>query len=226
MRRQDLSSDGAGPSVLIVDADDDQRHRSVAELSTAGYACREALSGPQAQAYLGLEQISLVICDVSGAHVSTLEMLDHLRDEFPDVGLVLTSAVDDPATAALAVGLEVDGYLIKPFSSHELLVAVSSGLRRGRLESSRRHHTSVANRSTETRPDLSSTPRGGRDLSERERQIIRLVADGLSNQAIAEHLHLSLHTVRNHVQNILAKLDAHTRLEAVAIATRRGAIPR
>jgi two-component system nitrate/nitrite response regulator NarL len=52
------------------------------------------------------------------------------------------------------------------------------------------------------------------------------MADGLSNQAIAEGLSLSVNTVRNHVQLILDKLDAHSRLEAVVMATTRGLLPR
>jgi DNA-binding NarL/FixJ family response regulator len=59
-------------------------------------------------------------------------------------------------------------------------------------------------------------------LTPREQEVLQLVADGLSNKAIALELGLRLHTVRNHVQNILTKLDAHSKLEAVALATRAG----
>ncbi|MFN0090878.1 MAG: response regulator [Acidimicrobiales bacterium] len=66
-------------------------------------------------------------------------------------------------------------------------------------------------------------PRAG--LTAREREILSAMAAGLSNQAIAERFFLSIHTVRNHVANVLAKLGAHSRLEAVASATREGIIP-
>jgi DNA-binding NarL/FixJ family response regulator len=62
-------------------------------------------------------------------------------------------------------------------------------------------------------------------LTARERQIMQLVAKGASNQAIAERLGISLHTVRNHVQRIITKLGAHSKLEAVAEATRLGFLP-
>jgi len=58
------------------------------------------------------------------------------------------------------------------------------------------------------------------ELTKRERQILQLVAGGLRTGAIADKLCISPATVRNHVQNILAKLDAHSRLEAVALATK------
>jgi DNA-binding NarL/FixJ family response regulator len=58
-------------------------------------------------------------------------------------------------------------------------------------------------------------------LTAREREILFLIADGLTNQAIAARLVLSVHTVRTHVQTILGKLGAHSKLEAVAAAKRR-----
>jgi putative two-component system response regulator len=74
---------------------------------------------------------------------------------------------------------------------------------------------------------LSPTSRGlGSDLGPRELEILRLVAGGLANKAIAQRLYISLNTVRNHVQHILQKLDAHSRLEAVATAVRENVIAR
>jgi len=74
---------------------------------------------------------------------------------------------------------------------------------------------------------LPPTSRGvGAGLSARQTEILGLVAAGMSNNSIAELLHISPDTVRNHVQNALYKLDAHSRLEAVAIAVREGLIVR
>lgn len=65
----------------------------------------------------------------------------------------------------------------------------------------------------------------GPDLTEREREVLVLVADGLSNRAIADQLVVSVHTVRNHVANLSAKLGAHSKLEALSIAIRQGLLP-
>ena len=62
----------------------------------------------------------------------------------------------------------------------------------------------------------------GKDLSAREREVLELLGAGVSTANIAAQLFLSVHTVRNHVQSILTKLGAHSKLEAVAIATREG----
>lgn len=66
--------------------------------------------------------------------------------------------------------------------------------------------------------------RVGSDLSAREREVLQLLSVGTSTQEIADTLFLSTHTVRNHVRNISAKLGAHSKLEAVAIATREGLV--
>jgi DNA-binding NarL/FixJ family response regulator len=67
-------------------------------------------------------------------------------------------------------------------------------------------------------------PGPGHDLTERERDVLRLLAEGCVNRLIADRLGLRLNTVRNHVQRVLGKLGAHSRLEAVAIARRQGLV--
>ena len=74
-------------------------------------------------------------------------------------------------------------------------------------------------------PRLSRTHRAlGSDLTAREREVLALMAHGRSNRDIGTTLHLSVNTVRNYVQAILVKLDAHSKLEAVAVALRSGII--
>ena len=69
--------------------------------------------------------------------------------------------------------------------------------------------------------DVTATATNGTaDLTRRELEVLRLIAEGARTRAVAERLHLSPATVRNHVQNIFSKLTAHNRLEAVAYATR------
>ena len=76
-------------------------------------------------------------------------------------------------------------------------------------------------------PRLQRSPQrsAGQDLTEREREVLGLLADGLTNAAIAERLFVSVHTVRNHIANLSAKLGAHSKLEALAIAVRKGILP-
>lgn len=71
---------------------------------------------------------------------------------------------------------------------------------------------------------LSRSHADGPGLTERETEVLRLLADGTSTKQIAEELFLSPKTVRNHIQNLLGKLDAHSRISAVAIAKREGLV--
>eukprot|EP01032_Pedospumella_encystans_P005171 gene5171-6141_t len=70
----------------------------------------------------------------------------------------------------------------------------------------------------------SGRPRAN-DLTEREREVLGLLSGGLSNAAIAAELTVSVHTVRNHIANLSAKLGAHSKLEALSIAVRDGLLP-
>ena len=74
-------------------------------------------------------------------------------------------------------------------------------------------------------PKLNRTQRSlGEDLSDREREILGLLSRGMTNKVIAGELFLSVNTIRNHVQSVLAKLGAHSKLEAVSTAVREGII--
>ncbi len=73
-------------------------------------------------------------------------------------------------------------------------------------------------------PAAVKAPRAGRNLTEREVEILALMSQGMNPKAIARHAGISLETARGHVRSILAKLDAHSQLEAVVIAAREGLI--
>jgi DNA-binding NarL/FixJ family response regulator len=73
-------------------------------------------------------------------------------------------------------------------------------------------------------PRLHRQSGGGAELTEREREILDLLARGLSNADIAQQLTISVHTVRNHVANLSAKLGAHSKLEVLSIAVREGLV--
>ncbi len=75
-------------------------------------------------------------------------------------------------------------------------------------------------------PRLNRSGRAGREtLTEREREVLGLLSEGLTNAAIADRLVVSVHTVRNHVANLSSKLGARSKLEALSIAVREGLLP-
>lgn len=133
----------------------------------------------------------------------------------PQTRILILSGNDDDRSLLAALDAGCLGFLTKDKAVDELVAAV------------RRVHAGEAyvptERLTALLPHLGRPlARLGADLSEREREVLDCLASGMSNPAIAEHLFLSIHTVRNHVQGVLHKLSAHSKLEAVAIATREG----
>jgi DNA-binding NarL/FixJ family response regulator len=149
-----------------------------------------------------------------GLGVDSIAELKLLRPETKIV--VLTAAAEDSVLVA-ATEAGCAGFILKTSPLDELVAAVRTAAAGeimvsadllGRLLN-RLHHRYAE---------------PAHDLTAREREILELIAEGLTNGAIAKRLFISVNTVRNHVQNILAKLDVHSKLEALSVAIRDGLI--
>jgi DNA-binding NarL/FixJ family response regulator len=137
-----------------------------------------------------------------------------LRAECPQAVVVLLTGFADDATFLRALEAGCVGMVAKEHSVDELVAAVRAaavGL-------------PVGQRSTQKSGTDRVAPRPPFDLTVREREVLQLLADGVSTDAIARRLVLSLHTVRNHIRNVLGKMGAHSRLEAVSLAMQHGIV--
>lgn len=104
-------------------------------LMAEGYACVTAFSGEQAIRLLGDDDFRLVVSDVLMPGLSGLDLLDLVRNRYPETAVILVTGVDDKDTALSAVQLGAYGYVIKPFKRNEILISVSNALERQRLTS-------------------------------------------------------------------------------------------
>ncbi len=139
-----------------------------------------------------------------------------LRVSCPGVRFVMITGAADQATLAAALAAGADGLVTKDLAADELVQTV-----RAAAEGRAFVPDAIAQRLLPIHP-----PDGvATDLSAREREILQLIVEGCSNAVIADRLALSINTVRNHVQNVLGKLGAHSKLEAAAIAVRIGIVP-
>lgn len=150
--------------------------------------------------------------DTDGA--STAKALREIRPETKVV--MLTGSTDDHVLVE-SIEAGCSGYVTKTNAVEELVHAVRAAHAGEAVISP----AMLARLLPRLRPEASRSPA---DLTKREREVLELLAEGLSNAAIAERLYVSLNTVRNHVQNILTKLQVHSKLEAVSTAVRRGLI--
>jgi DNA-binding NarL/FixJ family response regulator len=131
----------------------------------------------------------------------------------PSTKVMMLSGAHGDDLAARAIEAGCSGFLKKTRSASDIVTAIRA-VARGELVVSAHELVGAIERLR------SGAVAEG--LTARERDVLRHLARGQSNEDIAKDLFVSLHTIRNHVQNILTKLNAHSRLSAVAIATRRG----
>jgi len=127
---------------LIVDDDDAFRESQTRILTGAGYTCFQASNATEARGRLDRElRIAALLCDVKMPGGSGLDLLTTLVADYPDLAVIMTTGEDDPATAAVAFKIGAYGYLIKPFTTNEILIALAGALRRRQLEMDRRLET-------------------------------------------------------------------------------------
>ncbi|HVL90495.1 MAG TPA: response regulator transcription factor [Actinomycetota bacterium] len=168
-------------------------------------------------AAVSLHRPDLVVLDIGLPGRSGLEVAAALKEAQPGIRIMFLTMHEDDATIASAVGLGADAYVLKSASTDELLMALRAVATGGSFLSPSVAR-SVMHRS-HTRP-------GALELTSRELEIVRLLADGARPAQIAASLTLSLRTVRNHLANVYAKLGVQSAAQAVAEAYRRGLVAR
>jgi two-component system, NarL family, nitrate/nitrite response regulator NarL len=149
--------------------------------------------------------IDIGLPDQSGLVVGRL-----IRELLPGARILALSALDDPRLAQEAARVGFSAYLTKDVPISEVLEALKGALDGGPAAPYR-----TARRGRESPIDLVA-----RQLTDREREVLALLVEGLPGEAIARRLGVSRNTVRTHVQNILSKLQVHSRLEAATLAVR------
>ena len=161
----------------------------------------------------------VILLDLQMPHVSGLEAIAQIKERDPAARiLVLTSFSDDDNVFA-AIKAGALGYILKDASPHDLLVAIRNvHAGKGSLD------PEIALRVIHELNKPSRLPPTKEPLTEREMQILQLVARGMSNHQIAEELVISERTARTHISNILAKLHLANRTQAALYALRQGIV--
>lgn len=189
--------------------------RAAFELESDINVVGEASNGAEALAKINVFMPEVILMDVRMEKMGGIEACREIRSQYPQVAvLMITSYPDDEAvTASILAG--ASGYLLKNVSRIELLKAVrlvASGQSLLKPETTKKAIARMTNMASHSGP----TP--GDDLTDREREVLALVARGYTNKQIAEALYLSEKTARNHVSHILEKLGLSRRSEAAAYA--------
>jgi DNA-binding NarL/FixJ family response regulator len=178
---------------------------------------REALDRLHAMDAAG-EAPDVVLMDLAMEPVDGVEATRELRATMPEVEVVAVTSLVDQSRVQAALEAGASGYLVKDAEPEELAVAIRAA-QRGEVHID----GSLARRlmeSLRSSRDDSGDPFS--ELSERELEILRLIADGQANKEIANTLVISERTARTHVSNILRKLGLSSRTQAALLAVREG----
>jgi NarL family two-component system response regulator LiaR len=172
----------------------------------------EASDGAEAVELALRRKPDIVIMDVRMPNVDGLEATRQLTAQLPETRVLLFTAYSERSLIGRGFESGAKGYVLKE-APHETLV---------------RAIEKVAGGGDFVDPSLMPQALAGRDQSDmltpREREILQLLADGMSNADVSERLFISPETVKSHVRHILTKLEADTRTQAVAIALREAMI--
>jgi two-component system, NarL family, response regulator LiaR len=177
----------------------------------------DASSGEKALALCADLQPDVVLMDLVMPGMGGVEAMRLMRQRHPQVQVIaLTSFPEDELVqAALRAG--AISYLLKTISAGDLAAAIRAAAA---------GQPTLAPEATQALLRQAGPPAVGHDLTARERQVLALLVQGLSNAGIAAQLVVSESTAKFHVSNILAKLGAGSRAEAVAIALQIGLVDR
>ncbi|MBO0783551.1 MAG: response regulator transcription factor [Ktedonobacteraceae bacterium] len=196
--------------------------RAAFELEADIQVVGEASDGAEALAKVSVLDPQVILMDVRMQHMSGIEACREIKSRYPAVHILMITSYSDEEAVFDSIIAGADGYLLKNVSRTELLKSlrlIASGQSLLDPNVSKR----ALARMTGLADGSEQTP--GEELTEREREVLALVARGYTNKQIAETLYMSEKTARNHVSHILEKLGLSRRSEAAAYAVEHRLVP-
>ena len=180
-------------------------------------------SGEDALIRVGEFKPDVVLLDVNMPGLGGVETARRLHDVHPQLGIVMLTISEKESDLFSAIRAGARGYLLKNMNTQDLIDAIQH-VAAGEAMIAPAMAVKLLSEFASGAPK-SETNTSPDELSERERQVLELVARGMSNKEIATQLVLSPHTVKAHLRTILDKLHLRSRAEAAAWAARRGINP-
>jgi DNA-binding NarL/FixJ family response regulator len=188
---------------------------------TAFQVIGEASSGKEAIELLRTTKPRIVLLDIRMAGGDGLDALQSIKAEHSGVSVIMLTTYDNPTYMARAVAGGAAGYVLKGVDGEELLGALEAVASGEMLLSPQDLSRSLRGISQEGQHSEDLI----KPLSEREVEVLRLLATGLPNREIASILFISEGTVKTHVEHIIQKLGVSDRVQAVVWAARHGILP-
>jgi len=180
----------------------------------------QASNGREALELIRQQHPDIALLDITMTDMSGLEVASHCATFMPKVKILFLTMHEEDAFFFAALRVGAAGYVLKGSPSKELLNAIREVISGGVYLTPKLAGALVHNYLA----DHPIVPAGDQ-LTSREREIVILISQGLSNQAIAERLTLTINTVKTHRKNIYEKLDLNSRSDLLEYARRQGFLP-
>ena len=168
----------------------------------------------------------VVLMDLNMPHCSGLEATQALQTKMPQVNILVLTVSDNEADLFAAMKFGATGYILKNTEPEELIQAIFHVVQGGAIISPFMATKLLAEfKGVEARVATELNREDEPNLSPREDEVLRLVAQGATNKEIADSLFISENTVKTHLRNIMEKLHLANRSQAAAYAVKRGLVP-
>jgi len=173
-----------------------------------------ATNAYDAMAMLKAQPVDIVIVDINLPEVSGIELTAKIKKEFPAIKILAMSTFKERSYISQMIKNGASGYLVKSASKEEIEAAILSA-NEGKLYLSLDINSIDLN--PEVAPDVPV-------VSRREKEVLQLIVDGLTNPQIAEKLFISLHTVDSHRKNLLAKFNVNNTASLIRVAIKNNLV--
>jgi two-component system response regulator DevR len=176
----------------------------------------EAADGHEAVRLVRETQPDVALVDVRLPGISGVELCYHIQDESPDTQVLILTSYLDSNVVRECIRAGAKGFVLKDVGSNDLLQSIRELMDGGSPMDSRATRMLIHWMQSGSETEMQER------FTLREIEILRLIAEGLTNREVGEKLFLSENTVKTYLQELYQKLDAHSRIEAVMQATRWG----
>ena len=183
----------------------------------------EAATGEEAIEHAAELQPDVILMDINMPEVNGIEATRQILRTSPHIGIIVVTMLEDDDSVFAAMRAGARGYVLKGADTAEMLQAIRA-VSGGQALLGPAIATRLMNyfRDLDATAQPSAPPQVFPELTDREREVLNLIAQGLSNTVIAERLILSSKTVRNHISNVFSKLQVADRAQAIVRAREAG----
>jgi DNA-binding NarL/FixJ family response regulator len=192
--------------------------RSLLENESGFQFKAHALNGEEALKLAANLKIDVFLMDIDMPVMSGIDATKRLKAEYPHIKVIILTMHDEKSIIKMLMDIGADGYLLKNSNREELVLAIRN------VASGKKHFSSDVTMSLLQPDEPKHQGDDLKELTEREIEILKLIAEGLSNKEIGEKLFISHRTVDTHRTNLMKKLEVHNIAGLIRFAIKNGLV--